>query len=151
VLPKRSFLLCLTLLLAVRVSHAQRSGLSGTWTAKSASGLTVMGTWTAQPDSVSGAVRGTWAMVDAQGRTVANGGWSAAKSKTQWTGAWRATIAGSDGEYSGTWSANADLAPNARLVDLFEHAMQGALSGGWRTGSQSGGWSVRTSSREGAP
>jgi len=145
----------LLFLAAIDVSGAQaavrqdsagnaRSNRSGTWSATSNGGLALTGTWTAVPDSTTGTVTGTWTLVDAQGRTVAAGGWSAAKSPARWTGAWRAVISGRAGEYSGTWTAGVDLKADARLVDLFEKAVQGAVGGNWRAGSQSGAWSIRS-------
>jgi hypothetical protein len=153
------FLLSLLFLSAIDASGAQavarqdtagdaQSSQSGTWSAKNSSGLTLMGTWTAVPDPKSGAVTGTWTLFDAQGRTVVGGGWSAAKAAAQWTGAWRAVISGRDGEYSGTWTAGVDLKPDARLVDLFEKAVQSVVSGTWRTSGQSGAWSIRALKRE---
>lgn len=151
---KPFFLLCLLFLVSVDGSGAQavvrqdtagnaQSDWSGTWSATTSSGRTLMGTWAAVPDSTSGTVTGTWALVDAKGRTVIDGGWSAAKSPTRWTGAWRAIISGRDGEYSGTWSAPVDLKVNAGFADLFEKAVQTVVSGNWRAGRQSGAWSIR--------
>ena len=153
-LRKGFLLVSLLFLTAVDVSTAQsvarrdtaraaQSQQSGTWSARSASGVTLMGTWTAVPDAANGTVTGTWKLVDAQSRMVAEGGWSAAKSPTHWTGAWRANVVGRDGEYSGTWTAGADLKSDARFVDLFEKAAQTVVSGTWSTGSQSGAWSIR--------
>lgn len=122
----------------------------GTWSAANSNGRTFIGTWTAVPDS-SGAVTGTWTLSDAQGKTVANGGWSAAKAPAQWIGAWRARVLGRTDEYSGTWSAGVDLKGDARISDLFEKAAQAAVSGTWRAGTQSGAWSIRTGKREGSP
>jgi hypothetical protein len=102
-----------------------------------------MGTWTAVPNPTSGTVTGTWTLADAQGRTVAGGAWSAAKSPARWTGAWRAVISGRDGEYSGTWTSGVDLKADARFVDLFEKAVRSVVSGNWRAGRQSGAWSIR--------
>ncbi len=151
---KSFFLVCLLFLVAVDGSGAQavvrqdtagnsQSDRSGTWTARSSGGLTLMGTWTAVPDPTSGTVTGTWTLVDAQGNTVADGGWSAAKSPTRWTGAWRAVISGRDGEYSGTWSADVDVKAGAPFANLFEKAVQTVVSGNWRAGRQSGAWSIR--------
>jgi hypothetical protein len=148
--------LCLLFLAAIDVSGAQtvarqgasgkaQSDASGTWSARSSSGLTLTGTWTAVPDTATGTVTGTWALVDAQGRTVADGGWSAAKSSDRWTGAWRAVVSGRQGEYSGTWTAAVELKGDARFVDLFEKAAQTVVSGTWRAGKQSGAWSIRAS------
>lgn len=156
VLRKPFCFLCLLLLAAIDVSGAQaavrqdsagntRSNLSGTWSANSNGGLTLAGTWTAVPDPATGAVTGTWTLVDAHGNAIAAGGWSAAKSPTRWNGAWRAVVAGRDGEYSGTWTAAVDLKADARLVDLFEKAIQAAVGGHWRAGNRSGAWSIRSS------
>ena len=155
-LRKPLLLLCQLLLAAIDVSGAQavvrqdtagsaQSNRSGTWSATNNSGLRLMGTWTAVPDPKSGTVTGTWTLLDAQGRTVAGGGWSAAKSPARWAGAWRAVISGRDGEYSGTWTAGVDLNVDALFVDLFEKAIQTIVSGNWRAGSKSGAWSIRAS------
>ncbi len=125
--------------------------LTGTWSARASSGLTLMGGWTATPDPASGAVTGTWTLFDAQGNTVADGAWSAAKAPTQWNGAWRAVVTGRSGEYSGTWTASVDLKADAALVDLFQAAAQTIVNGTWRAGAQSGAWAIRTSPKEGAP
>ena len=161
-LRTRFVLLGLLFLAAIDVSGAQavarrdgaagpESPRSGTWSATASRGATLMGTWTAVPDSTGGAVTGTWTLVDAGGRTVAHGGWSAAKSPARWTGAWRAASSGRGREYSGTWSAGLDRTGNARFADLFEQAAQRVVSGTWRAGRRSGAWSVRTSDSEGAP
>lgn len=155
-LRKRFFFVCLLFLATIDVSGAQAvarqgasgnapSASSGTWSAANRSGLTLGGTWTAVPDSATGTVTGTWTLVDAQGRTLADGGWSAAKSPERWTGAWRAVVSGREGEYSGTWTASVDLKADARLADLFEKAAQTVVSGTWRAGKQSGEWSIRAS------
>ena len=153
-LRKSTILLCLLLVAAIDVSGAQavvrrgadgaaRADRSGTWSARNSAGLTLVGTWTAIPDPATGTVTGTWTLVDGQGGTLASGAWSAAKSPTQWNGAWRAVVAGRDGEYSGTWTSGVELTGDASFVELFERAAQAAVSGGWRAGSQSGAWSIR--------
>jgi hypothetical protein len=81
--------------------------------------------------------------MDASGTPVTSGGWSAAKSPTGWTGAWRAAVSGSKAEYSGTWSADVDLKADAGFADLFKMAVQTVVSGTWRAGGQSGAWSIR--------
>jgi hypothetical protein len=144
---------CLLLLVVVDISDAQavvrldsagvlRGARSGTWSAANGS-ATLMGTWTAVPDSAHGTVTGTWTLADAQAKTIAFGGWSAVKATDRWTGAWRANVTGRGGEYSGTWTSSVDLKPNARFADLFEKAAQTIASGTWTTGSQSGAWSIR--------
>lgn len=160
-LRKHFVLACLLFLPAIDVSGAQavarpdtadlaRSKRWGTWSAANTSGRTLTGTWTAVPDS-SGAVIGTWTVVDPQGRTSLNGGWSAAKAPAQWTGAWRARVAGRSDEYSGTWTASTDLKGETRISDLFEKAVLDALGGTWRGGSASGAWSIRTAKLDGPP
>ena len=115
----------------------------GSWSAATSNGQTLMGTWTAILDP-SGTVTGMWALVDAQGNTRADGGWSAAKSPAGWTGAWRAVVSGREGEYVGTWTAALDGKPDARLSVLFEKALQTIVSGNWGVGGRSGAWSIRT-------
>jgi hypothetical protein len=158
VLRKLFFLSCLLSLAAIDAPGAQavarqdsaanaQNNRSGAWSARSSGGLTLMGMWTAVLDP-SGTVTGTWTLVDAQGKTIAGGAWSAAKEPTRWNGAWRAVVAGRTGEYSGTFTADIDsigLKGDARFVDLFEKAAQTIVRGGWRTGSQSGRWAIRAS------
>jgi hypothetical protein len=122
---------------------AQAVERQGTWGARSSTGLTLGGTWTAVPDTTNGTVTGTWTLVDAQGRTITDGGWSASKSPAGWTGAWRAVISGRDGEYTGTWSASVNLKRRAGFADLFEKAVQSIVSGKWRYGGYSGSWSIQ--------
>jgi len=152
---------CLLLLATVDVSGGQAPARqdtartapsntrSGTWAARTSNGVTLMGTWTAIPDSASGTVTGTWQLADAQGNPVATGAWSAAKSPARWTGAWRAVVAGRDGEFAGTWTSVADLDADASFADLFEKAVQVIVSGNWRAGTRSGAWSIRAAKSEG--
>jgi len=124
-------------------TSARRLGRGpNTWSARSASGLTFQGTWTAVIDASTGAVTGTWTLTDASRRTAARGTWSAAKSSAGWTGAWRAR-SGSTAEYSGSWSASVDLPSDAPLGRLFEMATHSVVKGQWRAGGQSGGWAIR--------
>jgi hypothetical protein len=102
-----------------------------------------MGTWTAIPDTTGETVTGTWTLVDAKGRTLAGGGWSASKSPAGWTGNWRAANFGTEHEFSGSWRAGVDLKPNAGFADLFEKAVQTVVSGRWRYGRHSGAWSIQ--------
>jgi hypothetical protein len=119
-----------------------------TWAARSSSGQTFGGTFTAKEDAETGAVTGSWTLLDAQGRSLATGAWSAAKSPTGWTGSWRAVAAGRPGEYAGTWSARSDLKGphlkgSATFGDLFAAAAKSAVSGTWRAGGQSGAWTIQ--------
>lgn len=141
----------------VQTATAQSSGgaaqatMHGSWSSRSASGLTLMGTWTAVPDTAKGIVIGTWTLLNPLGDTLATGAWSAAKEPAQWYGAWRAVVAGRPGEYSGTWTAAVDIGVNGSFVDLFNKALQTIVSGGWRAGGQSGAWSIRTFEGERRP
>jgi hypothetical protein len=155
VLRKSSVVLCLLILAALDAAGAQdtsgkaRNNRLGTWSATSTgTGIPLRGTWTAVPDSASGTVMGSWALVDEQGRTMAYGGWSASKSPTQWTGSWRAIVAGRSGEYAGTWSSTVDLKLDAGFADLFEKAVETIVSGDWRSGALLGKWSIRAGKRE---
>ena len=139
---KAFFLLCVLLLPASNVSRAQ-TPQPNTWSARSSTGLVLGGTWTAVPDKKNGTVTGTWTLVDAEGRTVTSGGWSASKSPSGWTGAWRAVIWDSKPEYLGTWSSSVELKQRAGFADLFEKAVQSVVSGRWRYGGYSGSWSIR--------
>ena len=114
-----------------------------TWAALSSDGLTVGGTWTVVEHLKTGGVTGTWTLLDAQGRAVASGGWSAAKSTTGWMGSWRAAATGQRGEYTGTWTAKVDLKPGAGFADLFAKAVEAAVSGTWRSGPRSGAWTIQ--------
>ena len=157
-LHKPYFLLWLLSLVALEESRAQAAVLpgtaqtrqverSGTWSAASNSGLTLMGTWTAVPDSASGTVTGTWTLFDGRGNTVARGGWSAAKESREWAGEWRAVASGREGEFRGTWSSTVDLGVKAEFAALFEKAVQTIVSGEWRMGRYAGGWSIRAAPR----
>ena len=114
-----------------------------TWAARSSTGLMLGGTWTATEDAKTGAVTGTWTLVDGQGRIVARGAWSAAKAASGWSGSWRAVAAGRSGEYSGTWTARVDLKPAARFADMFAKALEAAVSGTFRAGGVSGAWTIQ--------
>lgn len=126
-----------------RSSAEGQLGRANTWSATSSKGQTLMGTWTAVPNPASGSVTGTWTLVDTNGKTRARGGWSAMKSPAGWNGSWRAIVSGRAGEYAGTWSADVDLGAGARLSNLVEKAVESVVSGRWRTGRQSGAWSIR--------
>jgi hypothetical protein len=129
-----------------RVAAQGGLGRQNTWAARSSSGVTLGGTWTAVTDPKSDTVTGAWTLDEPNGRTVARGAWSAAKSETGWMGSWRAAVSGRQGEYSGTWSTRVDLKPDARFADLFAKAVEAAVSGNWRAARQSGTWSIRASS-----
>src|SRR6516164_5315166 len=100
-------------LVVLAVTASALAARQNTWSARSSSGQTLGGTWTAVADPKTGAVSGMWTLLDASGRTVAGGGWSATKLRSGWSGAWRASATGTNGEYAGTWSAGAGLKQDA--------------------------------------
>ena len=139
-------ILALVLLFFAAGQGAQPSGApawTGSWSARSSTGLTLGGTWTATPDSATATVRGSWTLVDGKGTAIARGNWSAAKSPSGWSGSWRAVAAGRTGEYAGTWNATVKLKPNAGFAELFEQAVKAAVGGSWQAGGRSGTWSIR--------
>jgi hypothetical protein len=156
---RKPFLVLYLLFVAADISAAQAAvrrdtagsaqSRSGTWSARTSTGRTFMGTWTAVPDPTTGTVTGAWALTDAQGNPVAGGAWSASKATTQWTGYWRGVVTGRPGEFSGTWTASTDLKADASFADLFEQAVETVVSGDWRVGGLSGAWSIRAARREG--
>jgi len=152
--PRMPLVLCVLFLVGVEGSGAhaamrQSAASAGqrarpnTWSARSSTGLILNGTFTAVVDAKTGTVSGTWILLDAQGNTMARGGWSAAKSPAGWSGAWRAATDGSNVAYSGTWTSSVDLKASEGFAALFEKAVQTAVSGNWRVGGRSGAWSVR--------
>jgi hypothetical protein len=122
---------------------ASGAELRGTWSASSSSGQRLGGAWTAEAHQERGGATGTWALYDAAGKILVQGGWSASKSLKAWSGAWRATIAGRTGEYSGTWTAQTTLNPDERLANMLESALRAVVTGTWKAGANSGAWSIR--------
>ena len=122
---------------------ASGAELRGTWAASSGSGQRLAGAWTAEAHPESGGATGTWALYDAAGKILMQGGWSASKSLKAWDGAWRASIAGRTGEYSGTWTAQTPLKPETSLVQMLESALRAVVTGTWKAGGNSGSWSIR--------
>jgi len=120
-----------------------RFGPRSAWSASTRSGRSLGGTWTAAIDLSSGTASGTWTLRDSASRILLRGTWSAAKMDREWKGGWRALVAGQTKEHSGTWSCGLELPADAPLVDLFEQAVRQAINGTWRSGAQSGGWSIR--------
>ena len=126
---------------AASVLLASGAELKGTWSATTPSG-NLAGRWTAQADQ-SGGVTGAWMLQDATGTILMQGGWSASKSAQSWNGAWRATVSGRGGEYSGTWASSTSLSPQSTLADMLESALRAVVAGTWKAGPRSGAWSIR--------
>jgi hypothetical protein len=126
---------------AVFAILASGAELQGTWSATTPRG-TLAGTWTAE-DHQSGGVTGTWTLQEATGKILMQGGWSASKSAQSWVGAWRSTVSGSTGEYSGTWTSTVTASPPALLIEMFKSGLRAVVTGTWKVGSSSGSWSIR--------
>jgi len=122
---------------------ASGAELHGTWSASTNSRY-LAGRWTADTQQ-DGSATGTWMLQDATGKILMQGGWSASKSAQSWNGAWRATVSGNAGEFTGTWTGAVSLPPEARLAAMFESALRAAVSGTWKAGNYSGSWSIRAS------
>jgi hypothetical protein len=122
---------------------ASGAELKGTWSAATQTGY-LGGSWTAQAGQ-SGGVTGTWMLQDAAGNILMQGGWSASKSAHSWDGAWRATVSGRAGDYSGTWASATSLPPQASLAEMLESALRAVVAGAWKSGPRSGSWSIRAS------
>ena len=117
---------------------------ANTWSARSKGGMVLVGTFTVTPDSTGAFVTGTWTLNSAQGAIVAEGAWSASKSRTGWSGAWRSVVAGSNRQYLGTWTAATPLRATATLPQLFlKKSIEQVVSGTWDSSGNSGAWSIR--------
>jgi hypothetical protein len=128
---------------AASVLLASGAELKGTWSATTQTG-NLAGSWTAQADQ-SGGATGAWMLQDATGTILMQGGWSASKFAQSWNGAWRATVSGRAGEYSGTWASATSLSPRSSLADMLESALRAVVTGMWKSGPRSGAWSIRAS------
>ena len=108
----------------------------------------VGGTWTARPHNQPNVSSGTWVIVDASGKPILTGSWSARKADKSWVGTWQARVSSSSGGvYSGSWTAESPVASASQFVGLFEYALTNTTRGTWRIGSQSGQWAIRASPR----
>jgi len=131
------------LLLVAGCLAAQSQELRGTW-AVSAGQRTLSGTWTAEPHQDATAATGTWQVRDDSGKRVAEGSWSARKAANEWSGSFQVRVVVGD-VYSGTWTAQAPVAPGSGLLDLLRAAIGQMISGAYEAGKDlKGGWSVRT-------
>jgi len=136
--PRRTLVLATFAASAILASGAE---MKGTWSATRQSGY-LAGAWTADAQP-SGDVTGKWMLQDTTGRILMQGGWSANKSVEAWNGAWRATVSGRNGEYSGTWTSAVSLSLKARLAEMLESALRAVVTGTWKAGPNSGSWSIR--------
>ena len=116
---------------------------SSTWSARTAEGRIVTGTWTVAPNATNENAAGGWTLNGANGSMMMRGTWSADKHSTGWNGVWHAAAEGRETEYSGSWSADFPHMSNVRFSELFTAAAKQAINGLWTGGSESGTWSIR--------
>ena len=126
-----------------QVGNVFREVRPNTWRASNSAGSTFSGTWTVEENPATGEVYGTWTLSGGKTKTVIGGTWSANRSPKGWDGAWRAVGSDKKLQYSGTWSSTVQLKPDARFADLFEAAVKDLVGGGWKSGAQSGSWSIQ--------
>ena len=126
-----------------QVGNVFKETRPNTWRASNSAGSTFSGTWTVEENPATGEVYGTWTLSGGKTKTVIGGTWSANRSPKGWDGAWRAVGSDKKLQYSGTWSSTVQLKPDARFADLFEAAVKDLVGGGWKSGAQSGSWSIQ--------
>lgn len=120
---------------------------ASTWSARSASGRALQGTWTADGGSSAEKVSGSWTLRDGAEKVVLSGTWLAQKFSTGWSGTWRAAVDGQKKEYAGTWTADFSGAREASILDLFNAAAHNAIRGLWSAGNDSGSWTLRAANQ----
>ncbi len=124
------------------IAAAQPARWHGTWSATDGR-TTLRGTWSANAGDNPDIGLGQWTMLDASGRVIAGGTWSARKAEQRWEGSWRARDP-SGHTYSGSWTAQLPLQPPAHFSDMLELSLSKVVSGGWRTArGRAGAWSIR--------
>ena len=118
-------------------------GRANTWTATTSTGATLSGTWTALYDPRATAVTGTWTLVNQKG-AILGARWVVGCQiviRVEWHLASECCRRAE--RYSGGWSTAVDLGPGTAFGSLFEQAAEAVVSGRWRSGGQSGAWSIR--------
>jgi hypothetical protein len=128
----------------VKDAFKEKDSGSSSWAAVTAEGKTVGGTWSVAPNFTPRSASGFWTLKDPQGTTVLSGTWTAEMHSTGWNGTWRASVAGRQGDFSGSWSAEMPQPRKKGFTDLFETAVKEAIRGLWTGGIESGAWSIRT-------
>jgi hypothetical protein len=127
----------------LKESFKQEAPSTSTWSARSASGRALQGTWTADRGSSADKVSGSWTLRDGTDKVVLSGTWLAQKFSTGWSGMWRAAAEGQRREYAGSWTADFSEAREASILDLFSAAARNAIRGVWSGGNDSGSWTIR--------
>jgi len=123
------------------LAGAQTTQWRGTWSA-TAPGRKLAGSWTGRLGEDPNVVTGAWTLFDPGGRTIASGAWSARKLDQRWEGTWRARDLTRQ-NLAGSWTQRSPVLPASRLSGLFDSALSKITSGGWRSESKSGAWSIR--------
>jgi hypothetical protein len=118
--------------------------IRGSWRA-AAGARTFQGTWTADlnPNTPNRA-QGTWTVITGN-RVVLQGTWAANKQGTVWRGSWSALLASAPAgsrPITGTWQADVKDSSIDTLTAMLRRTAQAQIDGTWRSGGQSGSWSL---------
>jgi hypothetical protein len=122
------------------------TSLRGTWSASVGTKPALQGTWTADLQSTApNEATGSWALIDAGSRIVAEGTWSAVKNARVWSGSWSARMLPPGGRgggplKSGTWRADVNAAGPKTLADLLRSTLEHEVAGAWRSAGLQGRW-----------
>jgi hypothetical protein len=140
-----ALVLALAMSAAPAVAHAGEPPpvFQGTWIATADASRPFAGRWSAQalpgePDEV----QGSWSMVNDAGDTVAQGTWSARRSKGGFKGKWWARTA-TGGSFKGTFEAHLPGFKGKTLEDMFVATKTAQISGFWRMGRAHGAWYLK--------
>ena len=135
----------LAMLAAAAVARAAGTPpvFEGTWIATAGSSPPLHGRWSAQalpgqPDEM----QGSWSMVSDAGDTVAQGTWSAQRSRRGFQGKWSARAA-TGGIYKGSFEAHLPGFKGKTLEDMFAQTKTAQISGYWRMGRAQGAWYLK--------
>jgi hypothetical protein len=133
---------------AVAGAHAAAAPpvFEGTWIATSGSSAPLHGRWSAQalpgrPDDM----QGSWSMISDAGDTVAQGTWSAQRSKRGFQGKWQARTA-TGRSFQGSFEAPLPGFKGKTLEDMFAATKTAQISGYWRMGRAGGAWYLKGAS-----
>ena len=124
-------------------ASAEQPQWHGSWAATAGTGGTMFaGTWKVLPGQAPDIAGGTWSLQDQSGAELATGTWAAGKDGKVWKGSWQARRP-SGQIYNGTWRAPVELPLTSHFSELFEAAINKAVSGSWRMGTFGGAWTIR--------
>jgi hypothetical protein len=140
--------LVVLMLVLVGAQQPGSGSLRGTWTASVGPTPAFHGTWTADLQAQTpNTATGSWTLLDASNRVVAQGTWSALKSPRTWSGTWSARVmTGGGGDkgrlMSGSWRADIPSGASAgsTFSDMLRSTLQKQLTGAWHSGGRQGRW-----------